>query len=380
MSKSVRLLIGTRKGAWTLASNPARSDWRLEGPLHLGTVVFHYVADPRNPGLLLLSEGGGHLGPSVFRSTDNGTTWVEAEKPPQFPKVDDEGGRAVDHVFWLTPGHASQPNVWYAGTSPQGLFKSLDAGNTWEEVKGLNNHPDFFAWRGGDKDGTPDGPKLHSIIVDHTNPKHIIVGMSGGGIFESLDEGENWHPHNKGVAVVDFFPPKEDGSEYEFGQDPHCVVMHPLDNNRLYHQNHCGIYRLDADKDDRWQRIGDNMPKEVGDIGFPIVVHPRDLDTVWVFPMDGSGLWPRTSPDGKPAVYKTNDGGESWLRQDAGFPREQAWWTVKRQSMTVDNGDPLGIYFGTTNGEIWGSVDEGESWQKIVANLPHIYSIEVVPA
>ena len=379
MNNKLKVLVGTRKGAWTLTSND-RQQWQLDGPLHLGTVVFHYVADPRNPGLLLLSEGGGHLGPSVFRSTDNGATWTEAEKPPQFPKADDGSGRAVDHVFWLTPGHPSQPKVWYAGTSPQGLFKSLDGGNTWEEVKGLNNHPDFFDWRGGDKDGTPDGPKLHSVIVDHSDPKHLIVGMSGGGIFESRDEGESWHPHNKGVAVVDFFPPKEDGSEYEYGHDPHCVVMHPLDSNRLYHQNHCGIYRLDADKSDRWQRIGDNMPKDVGDIGFPIVVHPRDLDTVWVFPMDGSGLWPRTSPDGKPAVYKSSDGGASWQRQDTGFPKQQAWWTVKRQAMAADTEDSLGLYFGTTNGEVWASFDEGNNWQKIASNLPHVYSIAIAPA
>ena len=393
MPNNVKVLIGTRKGAWTIESNNNRQQWQLNGPLHLGSVVFHYVADPRNPGLLLLSEGGGHLGPSVFRSTDNGETWTESEKPPQFPKKEspkkespktessnDNAGRSVDHVFWLTPGHASQPNVWYAGTSPQGLFKSVDAGVTWEEVTGLNDHPDFLEWRGGDKDGTPDGPKLHSIIVDHTNPKHLLIGMSGGGIFESHDEGANWHPFNKGVAVVDFFPPKEDGSEYEFGQDPHCMVMHPLDNNRLYHQNHCGIYRLDAQKSDRWIRIGDNMPKEVGDIGFPIVVHPRDVDTAWVFPMDGSGLWPRTSPDGKPAVYKTSDAGESWTRQDKGFPTEQAWWTVKRQCMSVDNAEPLGLYLGTTNGQVWASFDEGETWQGIAMDLPQIYSIEVMPA
>ncbi len=399
MTGKIKVLIGTRKGAWTLESDSDRQRWQLEGPLHLGSVVFHYVADPRNPGLLLLSEGGGHLGPSVFRSIDNGKTWTESEKPPHFsrlerpniksPKVenpseDGETGRAVDHVFWLTPGHVSQADVWYAGTSPQGLFKSVDAGITWEEVKGLNHHPDFFDWRGNDKDGTPDGPKLHSIIIDHNDPQHLIIGMSGGGIFESFDQGENWRPHNKGVDI-DFFPPKEDGSEYEYGHDPHCVVMHPLDSHRLYQQNHCGIYRLDADnpdpeKQDRWIRIGNNMPTDVGDIGFPIVVHPRDIDTAWVFPMDGSGLWPRTSPDGKPAVYKTGDAGETWLRQDKGFPKQQAWWTVKRQCMAVDNEESLGLYLGTTNGQVWASFDEGETWQGIAMDLPQIYSIEVVPA
>lgn len=379
--QKVKILVGTRKGAWTIIGNSQRDNWQIDGPQHLGAMVFHYVADSCNPASMMMSVGSGHLGPSVFRSTDGGETWIEASRPPQFAEVkssteNQENARSVDHVFWLTPGHASQPQHWYAGTSPQGLFKSEDGGDTWQEVTGLNHHPDFFNWRGGDKDGTPDGPKLHSVIVDHSDAKHLLIGMSGGGIFESRDEGETWQPLNKGVAI-DFFPPKEDGSEYEYGHDPHCVVMHPLNANRLYHQNHCGIYRMDRDQSDRWQRIGKNMPKAVGDIGFPIVVHPRNVDTAWVFPMDGSGQWPRTSPDGKPAVYRTTDGGQSWVRQDQGFPKEQGWWTVKRQCMAVDQNDPLGIYLGTTNGQVWASFDEGETWQGIAMDLPQIYSIEI---
>jgi hypothetical protein len=371
-------LVGTRKGAWTIQGDRRRNRWQIEGPLQLGSMVFHYVADPRRPSTRMMAVGSGHLGPTIFRSTDDGASWVEASLPPQFPRAGQgETGRSVDQVFWLTPGHASQPGVWYAGTSPQGLFRSEDGGDRWAEVEGLNHHPDFPRWRGGDTDGTPDGPKLHSILVDHQDSRHLLVGMSSGGVFESADAGVSWRPLNGGVAM-DFYPPKEDGSEYAFGHDPHCVAMHPLDSNRLYQQNHCGIYRLDRDRGDRWERIGDNMPAEVGDIGFPIVLHPRDVDTAWVFPMDGSGLWPRTSPDGKPALYRTTDGGRSWGRQDRGFPPRQAWWTVKRQAMAVDNGDPLGVYLGTTNGQVWASLDEGESWRGIAMDLPQVYSIEVV--
>ncbi|MGQ9427201.1 hypothetical protein ACXYTJ_15950 [Gilvimarinus sp. F26214L] len=384
MNNDTTILVGTRKGAWAVSGNPQQANWNIHGPNHLGSSVFHYVADPRNTRRRLMTIGGGHLGPSLFRSEDGGESWTEAERPPRFAKAGDEGeGRSVDHVFWLTPGHPSQPERWYAGTSPQGLFVSDDHGAHWEEVQGFNAHPDFFHWRGGDKDGTPDGPKLHSIIVDHSDPRHLLLGMSSGGIFESLDEGHSWHPLNRGVAT-DFFPPKEDGSEYEYGHDPHCMVMHPRDSNRLYHQNHCGIYRMDRDRSDRWERIGDNMPQEVGDIGFPIVVHPRDVDTAWVFPMDGSGLWPRTSPGGKPAVYRTRDGGASWTRHDDGFPRQQAWWTVKRQCMAVGpcgaDSEPVGLFLGTTNGQLWGSFDEGESWRPLAMDLPHIYSVEVVGA
>lgn len=377
MSKQT-LLIGTRKGAWTFSRNSLSDPWKVQGPWHLGAVVSHYVADPRHPGKRLMSVGSGHLGPSVFISNDGGHSWQEAARPPAFSKVaTEEGERSVDHVFWLTPGHASTPQVWYAGTSPQGLFRSNDGGNHWEEVKGFNHHADFFQWRGGDKDGTPDGPKLHSVIVDPSNPQHLLVAMSSGGIFESFDEGQTWSALNKGVAM-DFYPPKDDGSEYEFGHDPHCLVMHPRHNQRLYHQNHCGLYRMDRDQSDVWQRIGDNLPREVGDIGFPIVVHPHNPDCIWVFPMDGSGQWPRTSPDGKPAVFCSRDGGASFIRQDRGFPAEQAWWTVKRQCMAVAGTTSASVFLGNTQGQIWGSDDEGESWQCLVSHLPQIYAIEVV--
>jgi hypothetical protein len=143
----------------------------------------------------------------------------------------------------------------------------------------------------------------------------------------------------------------------------------------LYQQNHVGIYRLYR-PDARWERIGDNMPRDVGDIGFPIVLHPRDLGTAWVFPMDGSDVWPRVSPGGRPAVYRTRDHGKSWERQDAGLPREQAWFTVRRQGMTIDAADPAGIYFATTAGELWGSTDEGASWACLFRNLPQIHAVE----
>ncbi|MCB1666035.1 MAG: hypothetical protein KDI28_09645 [Pseudomonadales bacterium] len=375
MSKQV-LLVGTRKGAWKIESDANRSQWKIAGPMHLGAVVSHYVADPRRPGVELMSVGSGHLGPSVYMSKDYGETWAEASKPPAFSPEPNGSNRSVDHVFWLTPGHASEPDVWYAGTSPQGLFRSSDGGDTWDEVLGFNHHPDFLQWRGGDKDGTPDGPKLHSVIVDHSDKAHLLVGMSSGGIFESFDEGKTWAPLNSGVAM-DFYPPKEDGSEYEFGHDPHCLVMHPVHANRLYHQNHCGLYAMDRAQGKRWSRIGDNMPREVGDIGFPIVVHPRDPERIWVFPMDGSGQWPRTSPGGKPAVFHSRDGGASFERQANGFPAEQAWWTVKRQCMALDQEPTVGLYVGTTNGQLWGSSDEGASWHGIAMDLPQIFSIEV---
>jgi photosystem II stability/assembly factor-like uncharacterized protein len=369
---SLQLYIATRKGIWIAKQGTDRRRWSLSKPTYLGTQCHHIVLDPRDRKTLMLASRQWHLGPTVFRSSDGGETWKEAATPPQFPKGEPRG-RAVDHVFWLTPGHASEPNVWYCGTSPKGLFRSDDGGVNWAPVSGFNDHPEQHKWVGSDKDETPDGGKLHSIIVSAKDPKHLYLSMSGGGTFESTDRGETWSPLNLGVDM-DFAPPKTDGTEYEFGHDPHCVVQSPSNPDRLWMQNHCGIYRIDRPAN-RWTRVGKAMPTEVGDIGFPVTVHPRDANTAWVFPMDGTQNWPRTPVDGKPAVYVTRDGGESWQRQDVGFPREQAWWTVKRQAMCADAGSPVGLYFGTTNGEVWASDDEGASFHLLFRDLPHIFSV-----
>ncbi len=364
------LLVGTRKGAWLLAADAARRTWAITPPMFLGHIVQHLVLDPRDGRTLLLASKTGHLGPTLFRSTDLGVTWTEATQPPKF-RPGDAHGRSVRTVFWLTPGHPDEPGVWYAGASPQGLFRTADGGDTWDPVDGWNDHPQWGTWaEWPDTEGTPDGSMLHSVLVDPRDAGHLYLGLSGGGVFESTDGGADWHPLNAGCAA-DFIPTPDP----PFGHDPHCVRMHPLDPDRLYQQNHCGIYRLDR-PGDRWDRIGDNMPDAIGDIGFPIELHPRDPDTAWVFPMDGTDVWPRTSPDGRPAVYATRDGGASWSRQDVGLPA-RGWFTVKRQAMTTDEHDPVGLYFGTTSGELWTSADEGASWRRIAANLPEIYSVEV---
>jgi hypothetical protein len=373
-SGRLTLLVATRKGAWTLRADGGRRRWEICGPDFLGHIVHHAVLDPRDRRTLLAAARTGHLGPTIFRSTDVGASWKEVTRPPAFRKARaGETGRVVDHVFWLEPGHAAEPGVWWAGTSPEGLFRSEDGGETWEPVAGFNDHPRNAEWMPIEKVGTPDGPILHSIQIDPRDPRHLYVAMSGGGggVFESVDGGADWRPLNAGVRA-DFLPDPYP----EYGQDPHCVRLHPLAPDVLWQQNHCGIYRIER-PGERWERIGDNMPKEVGDIGFPIVLHPRDPRTAWVFPMDGTQVWPRTSPDGKPAVYATQDAGKSWKRLDRGLPPSQAWLTVRRQAMTADGCDPVGIYFGTTGGEVWASADEGASWACIARHLPLIHAVEV---
>ncbi len=367
----VGVLVSTRKGAWFLQGDATRRTWRLEGPHFLGHAVHHAVLDPRDGRTMLAAARTGHLGPTIFRSTDRGRTWNEAKRPPAFAKAaKGTTGRVVHHTFWLTPCHANEPDAWYAGTSPQGVFRSDDGGNTWEPLPGINDNETYRRWMGSQQDGTPDGPKLHSIIVDPREPRHLYMAMSGGGVHETLDGGRTWAPLVQGMEVVEGFDPAEIAAH-----DPHCVRMCPTNPDRLYQQNHCGIYRLDR-PGTRWTRIGKSMPRRVGDVGFPMVVHPRRDDTAWVFPMDGTSVWPRTSPDGRPSVHVTRNAGRTWQRLDAGLPASQAYWTVKRQAMTADARDPVGLYFGTTSGELWGSRDEGAKWTCLARHLPEIYAVE----
>ena len=362
------LLVGTRKGVFVVRGDATRSTWDVSAPMFLGHVCQHVVLDPRDRRRMLLGASTGHLGPTVFHSDDLGATWTESSRPPAF-RAGDRLGRSVSSVFWLTPGHADEPGVWYAGGVPQGLFRSEDGGDTWAPVDGWCDHPNWELWAEWPEQNTPDGSMLHSVNVDPRDPAHLYIGLSSGGVFESTDGGADWAPLNSGVEAA-FLPE----GEADFGHDPHCVRQHPLRPDRLYQQNHCGIYRLDR-PDTRWVRIGDNMPTDVGDIGFPVELHPRDPDTAWVFPMDGTDVWPRTSPDGRPAAYVTRDAGGSWTRCDTGLP-SPAWFTVKRQAMTVDDHAPVGVYLGTTSGEIWASADEGASWSCVAAHLPEIYSVE----
>ncbi len=367
----ILLLVGTRKGGFIVRGDSKRKHWQTERSFMIGSTIHHMVMDPRDKKTILLTERGGHLGPTIHRSTDFGKTWQEATTPPAFPRsLDGQEARAIHHNFWLSPGHASEPGVWYLGTSPQGLFRSEDGGATWEPVSGLHDHPNFNDWAGNPEEGPPGGPTLHSILIDPRDPNHIYISMSGGGVFETFDKGANWAPLNKGV-ISDFLPVPD----AEYGHDPHSTRMNASDPDRLYQQNHFGVYTMHR-KEGVWVRIGDKLPKGISDHGFPIVTHPRDPKTAWIFPNEAFP-YARVPHDGKAATFVTHNAGKTWKRQDQGLPQGNGWFTVKRQAMVSDTRDPLGLYFGTTGGEIWASRDEGASWTRIVDGLPEIFSVQV---
>jgi len=369
----VTLLIATRKGGFMLHSNRRREKWTLQGPILLGSIINHMHLDPRDGKTILLAASTGHLGPTIFRSTDRGETWSEASKPPAFPKATKgKKGETIRYTFVLAPGHPSEPGIWYAGTSPAAIFRSEDGGDTWHGVAGFNKNPLRRTWIGPKEFTPPGGGGLHSIQIDPRDPNHIYIGLSLGGVFETTDQGATWQPLNSGCQA-DFLP----DPDADFGHDPHALRLHPADADVLYQQNHFGVYRMNR-PNGIWERIGVTMPEPVGDIGFPILLHPRNPDQVWVFPMDGTDVWPRTSPGGEPAVYTTRNAGKSWKRMRKGLPPAHGYFTVKRQALTADLEDSLGIYFGTTGGQIWGSTNEGRRWYRLADFLPEILAIEAV--
>ena len=377
---AISLLVGTKKGVFKIKGCEERDQWDITGPDFYGFGINHVVQDPRNPQRLLLAGRTGHLGPSIHHSNDGGKTWVEAETPPAFPKIeapegeelseeDKKKARSVKYTFWLTPSTESEPDTWYCGCSPLALFRTDDGGKTWQGVEGWNDGEWQEKIAGM---GVPDVDQVvHSVNVDPRDANHLYIGVSAGGFFESTDRGATWVAMNKGMAA-DFIP--EDDPEY--GHDPHCVLYAPSNPDRLWQQNHCGMYRLDRPATE-WVRVGDNMPEAIGDVGFCIQPHPHNADTAWVFPMDAADVWPRVCKGGAAAVYKTTDAGESWHRKDMGLPQHHAWLQVKRQAMCADDHEKVGVYFGTAGGEVWVSTDEGESWRAVAHHLPPILSMEV---
>jgi photosystem II stability/assembly factor-like uncharacterized protein len=350
----VRLLVGTKKGAFILESDAARADWTMRGPLCEGWPIHDLVVEPGG-GAILAAGGSPWYGPAVWRSEDGGETWTHSSSGMTYG----DDGPPIPTVWSLATAGSSL----FAGVEPAGLFRSEDRGATWSHVEGLRNHPTRPTWQPG-----AGGLILHSIVPHPTDPARTWVGISSVGTFETRDGGASWEPRNKGVRAgfnPDPYPVT--------GQCVHHLVAAAGEPDTLYQQNHCGVYRSD-DGGSSWIEITEGLPSE---FGFPMVTDPRDPDTAWVIPLNGADKG-RFMPDAHAAVWRTRDRGASWTRSDDGLPKHDAYLSVLREAMARDTLDPVGIVFGTSTGQLWQSADEGDSWRMITDTLPEIWAVEAV--
>ncbi|SFP52652.1 hypothetical protein SAMN05421810_102851 [Amycolatopsis arida] len=354
----VVLGIGTRKGLWLARSRDGRASWELTGPLFPITDVKAVAIDTRrSTPRLLASVTSEHFGPTVALSDDLGRTWEEPEHAPiAFP---DDTDTALAGVWQLVPGPPDEPEVVYAGTEPSALFRSTDGGRTYELVRGLWEHPHRTEWTPGG-----GGMALHTVLPHPRDAERVTVAMSTGGVYRTSDGGRSWAPANAGVRAS-FLPDPEP----EFGQCVHKVALHPSRPDRLFLQNHFGVYRSD-DGGDRWGSIAGGLP---ADFGFPIVVHPHRPDVVYTFPLTADVL--RFPPEGRCRVYRSEDAGGSWSSLTEGLPGDGFWSAVLRDAMCVDDADPAGVYFGSRSGEVWFSPDEGEHWRPVAQHLPDVLCV-----
>ncbi|MGW5052054.1 exo-alpha-sialidase [Actinokineospora sp. NPDC004072] len=355
MAQKVLVAIGTRKGLF-LASDDG--GWTVTGPHHAMTDVYAVAVDTRRAvPRILAGVASEHWGPTVATSDDLGATWQEPDHAPvAFPA---DTGASLARVWQLAPGPAGQPDVVYAGTEPSALFRSTDGGRTFELVRGLWEHPHRKDWFPGF-----GGQAVHSVIPHPTDPDHVTVAMSTGGVYRTTDGGASFAPSNTGIKAY-FLPDPYP----EYGQCVHKIAQHPSRPDRFYAQNHHGVYRSD-DGGVTWTSIAEGLPS---DFGFPIAVHPHDPDTAYTFPLTADGH--RFPPDGRCRVYRTRDAGTTWEALATGLPTTPYWATVLRDALCTDDADPAGIYFGSRSGDIYGSRDSGDTWTRIAANLPDVLSI-----
>jgi photosystem II stability/assembly factor-like uncharacterized protein len=352
------LAIGTRKGLFLARSRDGRATWELEGPYFPMDAVYAAAIDSRRAKPRLLAAAtSGHWGPTVYRSDDLGSTWQETEGGAlRFPA---ETGAALEHVWQLLPAGTDQPDVVWAGTEPSALFRSDDGGETFALVEGLWNHPHRPTWTPGG-----GGLCLHTVVPHPADPARITVAMSTGGVYRTSDGGATWEPANRGVAAP-FLPDPEP----EYGQCVHKIASHPQRPEQFFLQNHGGVYRSDDDAR-TWTSIGEGLPAT---FGFPVIVHPHQPGVAYVFPLVADAS--RMPPEARARVFRTPDAGATWEALDDGLPAEHAYFAVLRDAMCADLGQPAGIYFGTRNGEVYASSDEGDSWAAVATHLPDVYCV-----
>ena len=364
----VRVLVGTRKGAFILTSDGKRQKWDVTGPHFGGWEIYHMKGSPADPNRLYASQSTGWFGQIIQRSNDGGQTWeavnnkFEYEGIPGTHQWYDGTPHPWDFArVWHLEPSSTDPDIVYAGVEDAALFKSKDGGTSWQELSGLRSHGSGPNWQPG-----AGGLCLHTIILDKANPGRIFTAISAAGAFRSDDSGQTWKPINRGLKS-EFLPEPE----AEIGHCVHHISMHPSRPDVLFMQKHWDIMRSD-DAGDSWHEVSGNLPS---DFGFVIDVHAHEPDTIYVLPIKSdSEHYP---PEGKLRVYRSKAGGNEWEALTKGLPQSDCYINVLRDAMSVDSLDPCGVYFGTTGGQVYVSANAGDNWAPIVHDLPAVLSVEV---
>ena len=355
----VLLLVGTMKGLFLLRSGSGRRRWDVGGPHFPGRSVYGVAYDGRDGRRRIWAAPQSmHWGAELCSSDDFGRRWDQPETPRvRFPE---QAGVSLANIWQIAAGPPEEPDTLYCGVQPAALFESKDAGKTWSLNEGLWNHPHREKWMPGG-----GGLCLHTILADPAGRGRLTVAISTGGVYRSEDRGRTWASRNTGVRAQ-YLPDKYP----EFGQCVHKIAHHPARPDRLFLQNHWGLYRSD-NGGDSWRDIANGVPS---DFGFCIEMHPRDPDTVYIVPIESDEF--RCTPEAKLRVYKTRDAGKSWKPLTRGLPQKGAFETVVRDAMTTDPLEPAGLYFGTRSGKLFGSRDEGRSWELLREGLPPIVNVK----
>lgn len=348
------LLVGTTKGAFILQSNAQRKRWKVGGPYFHGQAVYAMAYDGRMDQHRIWASTQSIWG-TMLRSTDDfGKSWTNPQESAiRFPS---DSGVSLKNIWQITPGRNEEPNIMYCGVEPAALFESRDSGESWSLVRGLFDHPHRHRWMPGN-----GGLALHTIVLDPDESQRMYVAISAGGVYRTDDGGDSWTAQNRGIRAT-FMPVKYP----EFGQCVHKIVMHPNRPERLFLQNHWGLYRSD-DRGENWSDIANGVPS---DFGFAMIIHPKNPDCVYIVPVESDEF--RCTCDGRLRIYRTRNAGASWEALVRGLPQKGAHETVLRDAMTADSYDTAGIYFGTRSGKLFGSTDEGRTWQKILEGLPPV--------
>jgi photosystem II stability/assembly factor-like uncharacterized protein len=364
----VRVLVGTRKGAFILTSDAKRKKWDVAGPHFGGWELYHVKGSPADPDRLYASQSTGWFGQLIQRSNDGGKSWEAVGSEFRYEGVPGthQWYDGTPHPWefarvWHLEPSPTDPDSVYAGVEDAALFHSADGGATWQELPGLREHGSGPFWQPG-----AGGMCLHTIVLDPTDPARIHVAISAAGVFRSNDAGKTWKPTNHGLQSEGIPDP-----DAEVGHCVHRLAMHPSRPNTLFMQKHWDVMRSD-DAGDSWTEISGNLPT---DFGFVIDVHAQEPDTVYVVPIKSdSEHYP---PDGQLRVYRSRSGGNDWEALTKGLPQSDCYVNVLRDAMAVDTLDPCGVYFGTTGGQVYGSADAGDNWEPIVRDLPAVLSVEV---